>query len=810
MQQTEKSTASGAPRPAGPAWRPWLCGASLVLLVAIVYWPTLDNGFIWDDDYYVEENVTLTSLAGLHDVWFKLGAVPQYYPLVHSTFWVEQHLWGLDPRGYHATNMLLHAAAAVLLWRLLSRLAMPGAWLAAAIFAVHPIQVESVAWITERKNVLSAALALGSLLAYLRFAPPEQAAIGPRGAAAPPRWRCYGLALALYVAALLSKTVTASLPAVLLVIYGWTRGRLTGRDVAPLVPFFAVGLALAGLTVWMEKNHVGASGSEWDFSPVERGLIAGRAAWSYAGKLFWPHPLIFFYPRWTIDVHAWWQYLFPASALALVGGLWLARNQLGRGPLAAALIFGGVLVPALGFFNVFPFRYSFVADHFQYHAGIALIAWAAAAATLAARWLAIPRWMTPLAAAALLVPLVLVARQKTLVYRDSTSLFADTIEANPSCWAAYHNLATQLAKQGNYLAAIEHFQAAVRLSPDDATPRNSLAWALYHLHSYDEAAAELDRAMACVARPVERTRSYTFLGAVQIEQRRFDEALANLDKAIELSPDAGQPHLYRGRIRAIQGDIPAALACVEQALKLEPGVVEAVELHAQLLTVQGKYHRALTELNTLRPMMHDNPQWLVQIAGLHQALKEWRQAVANYDRALALDPKNAAAFRGRGDSHLGFGNQAAAIADYEASLKIEPSVSEVQNNLAWILATSPDAHLRNAPRAIELAEAACAATAHGRPDLLSTLAAAHAEAGDFASAIAWSKKSVELADEPLKAQLREQLKTYQSHQPWREALPPDQHPDSAVPQGKPNQAQARPARDRQFAARVAVRQRKSP
>ena len=224
-------------------------------------------------------------------------------------------------------NFLLHAAAAVLVWRLLVRLAIPGAWLAAAIFAVHPVEVESVAWASERKNVLSA-LALGSILAYLRIAPPRATqTVGRLVAGSQRSMGLLGLALALYVAALWSKTVTASVPAVLLVIYWWKHRAVTRRDVTRLAPFFVVGLAFSWLTAWMEKVYVKAEGQEWDLlSSVDRCLIAGRALWFYAAKLVWPNPLIFFYPRWEIDSHAWWQYLFPAAALAVIVGLWYERS----------------------------------------------------------------------------------------------------------------------------------------------------------------------------------------------------------------------------------------------------------------------------------------------------------------------------------------------------------------------------------------------------------------------------------------------------------------------------------------------------
>ena len=243
--------------------------------------------------------------------------------MVHTTLWVEYQLWGFDPHGYHLVNLLLHATGVVLLWRVLLRLKVPGAWLAAAIFAVHPVCVESVAWVSELKNVQSCALALASILVY-----PALFFAGRTGRAKRPQqgWD-YEIALGLFVAALLSKTVTAVVPAVLLVIYWWKRGRITWSDFAELLPMFIFGAVLGSITVWLESSFVGASGTEWNYSPLERLLIGSRALWFYAEKLAWPHPLTFFYPRWDIDAHAAWQYLFPVGALAMLLGLWFARGR---------------------------------------------------------------------------------------------------------------------------------------------------------------------------------------------------------------------------------------------------------------------------------------------------------------------------------------------------------------------------------------------------------------------------------------------------------------------------------------------------
>jgi hypothetical protein len=340
---------------------------ALLTLVIAAYIPAIMGGFVWDDDDYVTRNPTLSGSGGLQRIWFEIGAVPQYYPLVHTSFWLEFHLWGLWPLGYHLVNVLFHGCSAILLWRVLLRLGVRGAWLAAAVFALHPVQVESVAWITERKNILSGVFYLSALLAYVRFLGLGRGGFGPRG-----RWGWYWLALVLFLCALLSKTVTCSLPAAILLLLWWKRSRLRLNDVLSLVPFFVLGAALGLTTAWMEQHYVGAQGAEWALSWLDRCLIAGRALWFYVGKLVWPARLAFIYPRWQID-SALWQYCYPLAAVGLVVCLWVLRRRIGKAPLVAALYFGGTLGPALGFINVYPMRFSFVADHFQYMASVGLL-----------------------------------------------------------------------------------------------------------------------------------------------------------------------------------------------------------------------------------------------------------------------------------------------------------------------------------------------------------------------------------------------------------------------------------------------------
>jgi len=383
----------------------------------------------------------------------------------------------------------------VLLWLLLRRLLgppaggwAPGAWVAAAIFALHPLQVESVAWIAERKNVLSAVFYLAALLAYVRSAGLDVREPGNAGAERrcrhPLLW--YVLALMLFAGALLSKTVTCTLPVAVLIIIWWKRGEKgTGfffrrtprlsqsieekdsrplfgvgpgsalrRTAKPLLPFFVMGAVLATVTVWMERYRVGAEGQEWGFSLLDRCLIAGRALWFYPGKLLWPSRLSFIYPRWEIDSTVWWQYLFPVLAAAVIVLLWSLRRRIGRGPLAATLFFVITLGPALGFINYYPMRYSFVADHFQYLAGIGLIVLTVGLLGRALR--AIEPRVGPrrtflvgaIGSAALLVVLGTLTYRRTRVYESLEHLWGDTITKNPDSWMVNLQWGNVLVAQG--------------------------------------------------------------------------------------------------------------------------------------------------------------------------------------------------------------------------------------------------------------------------------------------------------------------------------------------------------------------------
>jgi protein O-mannosyl-transferase len=498
----------------------------LFFVVALAYLPATWATYLWDDQYYLIENASLRDDYGLARIWLSPGASPQYYPVVFTTFWIEYRLWGLGPIGYHCVNLVIHGLNAVLVWRLLTRLGLSWAWLAAAIFALHPVHVESVAWISERKNVLSTLFYLSSVLAYWRFAPPEDV---PRRASAARRvW--YATSWLLFLAALGSKSVTCSLPAALLLVTWWKRGRIGGRDVLPLIPFFLAGVVASAVTVWMEAFHVGAFGPEWSFSRLDRCRIAGRALWFYAGKLACPVDLCFIYPRWRLDTWAWWQDVYPIGFVATVGVLWWARGRIGRGPLAGVLFFAGTLLPALGFFNTYPQRYSFVADHFQYLASLGLIVPVAALLSRPAR----SHWPRSAAIGCLLLVLGTLTFARTLAFRDNRTIWSDTLKKDPKSWMAHNNLGTLDLNRGLFHEARSHFVAALELYPDYPEAHYNMGVILEEQGDLAGAEDHLRKAIA-VDSPVSWKTHYV-LGLVFKKRGKDREAADQFRTTLRMNP----------------------------------------------------------------------------------------------------------------------------------------------------------------------------------------------------------------------------------------------------------------------------------
>lgn len=292
-----------------------LFSLALIVATAVAYLPAWNGKPIWDENAHITQP-ELRSWHGLVEVWTQVGATQQYYPLVHSVFWIEQKLWGDSVLGYHLINIFLHGFAAIVLLQILLRLKVPGAWLAAGLFALHPVQVESVAWISEIKNTLSGLFFFCSILAYLNFDQNRS------------RVAYFG-SLTLFLFGLMCKTAIAPQPAIILAVLWWRRGRLRLRDdVVPSLPFFGLGIGAGLFTAWVERNFVGAHGAAFQLSILQRCLIAARDFWFYLFKLLWPVKLTFIYPRWQISGAIWWQYLFPLTLILLLALIWRLRKKI--------------------------------------------------------------------------------------------------------------------------------------------------------------------------------------------------------------------------------------------------------------------------------------------------------------------------------------------------------------------------------------------------------------------------------------------------------------------------------------------------
>ncbi len=515
--------------------RTWLVPSLLLLATLAAYIPAMRGGFVWDDDRYVSENATLQTVQGLRQIWLSPGATVQYYPLVFTSFWVESRLWGRNPAGYHVVNILLHGVTAILLWRVLQRLEVPGAVLAAGIFAVHPVHVESVAWITERKNVLSGVFYVSALMAYLRYRPLSEV-IAVRGERSPGRHRLWwAVAFLLFVCAVLSKTAACSLPVAIVVLTWWKRGRVTWGDLLPLVPFAAVAIPLGLITMYVEKVHVGAEGSAWSLTVAGRIVVAGRAVWFYLEKLVWPSTLTFVYPRWDVDPAIWWQWCFLAGVVVVMAVLWVLHRRIGRAPFAAAAFFLITLAPALGFFDIYYMQYAYVADHFQYLASMGPIALAAAGLVrLPGLPGGAPRQVAGCVAGGILLAVlgVLTWRQSA-VYSNIETLWGDTLKKNPSAWLAHNNLGVLLLERGDVQQAIRHLSESVRYNPGYVLGRNNLGSALATAGDLPAAAREFREAVRLQENYAPALKN---LANVLTSLGRPEEAAAYYRKALQLRP----------------------------------------------------------------------------------------------------------------------------------------------------------------------------------------------------------------------------------------------------------------------------------
>ena len=665
-----------------------MLGALIFCATVLAYLPALSGDFIWNDSDYVTAPA-LRPLAGLARIWTEPGATQQYYPLLHSAFWVQHRLWGDHPLGYHLVTLLLHAGSAVLFALILRRLfasdrAGPYAgveWLAALLFALHPVHVESVAWITEQKNTLSLVFYLIAAAVYLRFDETR-------------RPRTYVAALALFVLSLGCKTVTATLPAALLVIFWWKRGRLDWRrDVLPLLPWLALGAAAGLFSSWVEQTYVGAQGVDFSLPAIGRALVAGRAIWFYAGKLVWPFGLNFVYPRWTVDAAVWWQWLFPLGVLAVGAVLWALRRRT-RGPLAALLFFVGSLFPVLGFVNLYGARYSWVWDHWQYLPDLGLLALIAAGLTAGWRRAALRlRGLGPGLVAVLAVLLGALTWAHCGMFHDDQTLYRTTLSRNPGCWLAHNNLGLIWSQMpGRLNDAIAEYEEALRLQPDSAEVHYDLgvAWASMP-GKLNDAAVQFEEA---VRLQPDFAAAHNNLGAAWAKMPgRLNDAIAQYETALQLKPDLAEAHNNLGDALAkTPGRLNDAVAQFEAALRLQPDYAAAHNnLGVALAKTPGRLKDAIAEYETALRLQ---PNYVTAHYNLGRAWSETpgrlKDAIAEYEEALRLQPDYAPGWHNLGVSWLHLGNLPAAAAAFREEVRLSPNNPAAQQALAAALQPAQD------------------------------------------------------------------------------------------------------------------------
>ena len=676
-----------------PRGRALIFAVVLAGVTILAYRPAWHGGFLWDDDAYVINNELLTAPHGWQRIWFSLDSPSQYFPLTYSTFRIEHALWGLNRTGYHWVNLLLHVANALLVWAVLARLRVPGSWLAAVIFALHPVQVESVAWITERKNVLMGLFFLLTLLAWIVFVDERTRR----------SWIFYCLALIFYVLALSAKATACTLPVALFLILWLQRKPVAMRRLMQIVPFVVLGIGMGLLAVWWERYHQGTNRGVFIFlSPIERILVASRAVWFYLTKIVWPFKLTFIYPRWNISPADLLDYIWLLAGIAGCVAIYFLRRYFGRSVEVAAAFFVTTLSPVIGFIMLFTFRYTFVADHYQYLACIGPIALASAGIVSLSDKFAHYRAVIVSAALLVVASLGTLTWRQAATYSDIETLWHTTLARNPECWMAHTNLGLVLFQKGQIDDAIAHYRSALQMQPDWWDAEYNLGTALLAKGQVDEAILHCEKAVSM--RPTDPDAQVS-LGNLLLQKGRIDDAIAHFQKAITVRPDHFLARYGLGQALLEKGDLDSAIQFCRSALLLRPS----------------------------------DPDCQTTLA-------------------IALEEK---------------GNPTQAIQHYQKALELGPRSIPTLTNLAWLLATSQDASVRNGAKAVELAGQADRLVGGTNPFVLRTLAAAYAENGEFGNAIRTARSAMQLArmhgEDSLTTDLAQQIALYQLGMPYRAA-----------------------------------------
>ncbi|MGA2796855.1 MAG: tetratricopeptide repeat protein [Thermoguttaceae bacterium] len=688
--------------------------AILALTVFIAYFPSINGGFIWDDVSLLTKNLLVKASGGLHRIWCTTDPI-DYWPMTNTSFWIEWRLWETNPIGYHVTNIMLHIVEALLIWVSLRKLSIPGAFLAAIVFAMHPVNVESVAWIAQRKNTLTMLFFLLSILWYLK-ADMHKAIAGiaparshgepweldkirsPLSIPHAPLW--YRLSLAAFMLAMLSKGSAAVLPVLLLGIIWWRR-RLTKRDCLRTAPFFIVAAVLTLVNICFQSRDVGESIRYAGF--LERLLGAGVVIWFYLYKALLPIDLAFIYPQWQIQTGnpLWWPPL--SAALLITAVLWCYRKKWSKPFLFAWGFFCVALIPVMGITYVFFMRYSPVADHYQHIAIIGVITLTVTGWSIwHQRVRGILYWGTTLVTIVAVGVLTLLTWRQSGLYSDESTLFQETLEKNPGCWMAHTILGIISLNKGQLPEAIAHQREAVRLNPDFFEAQNNLGSALAKAGRPQEAIEHYKRATEL--NPYFLDAHYN-LGIALFNVGRLQEAIDQYQQALRINPNFPDAQNNLGSALARAGRPQEAIEHYQRALELNPNFFDA---HYNLGVILFNVDRLPEAIHQYEQALRINPNFPEAHNYLGLALANGgrlQEAIIHYQQALQLSPDYIEAHNNLGAALAQTGRHEEAIEHFEQALRLKPDFTNVYYNLALLYARMQQSSqaIAAAQKALELA-----------------------------------------------------------------------------------------------------------
>lgn len=737
-------------RQAFARWQVPLICLVLAALTLAVFGQTAGFGFVnYDDGFYVYHNAKVAGGLSLKNLaWvFTHADCSLYHPLTMLSLMADYQLHGLSAGGYHLTNVLLHTASVILLFLVLWR--MTGAvWrsaFVAAVFAIHPLRVESVAWVAERKDVLGTFFFMVTLGAYAHYV------------RNPKSWARYLMVAAAFTMALLSKPTAVTLPFLLLLLDFWPLQRTDPprRLILEKIPLLALSAAACVMTM------VGAGGEIAAYAHVPLPARIANASVSYIiylRQIFWPQGLAVFYPR-PEHGYAPWMIVFSVLALALVtGGVWALRRRQ-RWLLVGWLWYLGMLMPMIGLVQAGAFAH---ADRMTYlpqiGAYIALV-W------LVAEW-KVNRVAIGIAMVAVVAALTVCAWQQTQYWRDSERLWTRALACTSRNYMAHYNLGVYLVENGRPDEAIAHYRETVEIKPDHAEAWNNLGTIFFQQGSFDEAMANYQKA-------VQFDSSYASaqynLGMAFVKKGRSNEAMAQFQTALQLNPANADAHYNLARLLEQQGRLDEAKAHYQKTLEIQPGYAESFNSLGNGLREKGRMDEAIAQY---QEALRINPGYTGAHVNLGSAqLQQGKtdEAISELQQALRIEPGSAPAHNSLGNALLQKGNVTEAIAQFDKAIELAPADPWIKNNLAWLLATTPDSSLRNGRKAVELAKAATDAATEESPILLHTLAAALAADGRFSEAADTAQRALLLANSEsrtkLAAQLESEIKFYEAGQP---------------------------------------------